>query len=214
MRFRPTNDAHTVSEQFDAFLASGDAEMLVDHDALAEVGSTGLTELNAQIARCRLQVEAHRNGFNIVKPRTTQPVEEKAKGEGKAAPAAIVHDTRIYSHERYNQLGAETVAQLEELGRLKGGEYAGDQDRLANFRRNAERLGISMETVWSVYAAKHWDAIMQYVMDLNTGKTRVRLEGLAGRADDIIVYMVLFKAILEERELTPEEHTFIVNKRG
>lgn len=113
--------------------------------------------------------------------------------------------TKIYPHSRYDALVEETVANLKRLGQLKGGEYAGDNDRLANFRRNAEAIGVPMETIWAVYAAKHWDAVMQYVKDLQTGKTRARLEPLAGRLDDIIVYCTLFKAMLEERE-TPVKH--------
>lgn len=106
----------------------------------------------------------------------------------------------MYSHERYAQLIDETIQKITTLSRLKGGEYAGDQDRLANFRRNAIALGLPMESVWAVYAAKHWDAVMQFVMDLNTGKTRERMEPISGRVDDLIVYLILFKAILEERD--------------
>jgi hypothetical protein len=106
--------------------------------------------------------------------------------------------TKIYSHERYNKLVDATVHQLKELSRLKGGEYAGDTDRLANFRRNAEALGLKQEQVWSVYAAKHWDAIMQYIKDVGAGKERERMESITGRADDLIVYLVLFKAIFED----------------
>lgn len=105
----------------------------------------------------------------------------------------------MFSHAEYDQIVTETIEQIRSLSTLKGGEYAGDTDRLANFRRNAEALGLNMEQVWSVYAAKHWDAVMQYVKDLGAGKSRPRLEGLEGRADDLIVYLILFKAILKER---------------
>jgi hypothetical protein len=92
------------------------------------------------------------------------------------------------------------VAQLRQLGTLKGGEYAGDLDRLANFRRNARDMGLPMETVWRVYIAKHWDAICQYILDIQNGKTRSRLEPLEGRCDDMIVYLILFKCMLIERQ--------------
>ena len=105
-----------------------------------------------------------------------------------------------YSHERYAQLVEETITNLKKLGELKGGEYAGDSDRLANFRRNAAALALPMESIWAVYCAKHWDAVMQYVQDINSGKDRVRLEPISGRLDDIIVYCILFKAMIEERE--------------
>ena len=105
----------------------------------------------------------------------------------------------IYAHKDFNTLVDNTVQKLLELADKKGGEYAGDEDRLANFRRNAEALGMNMESVWSVYAAKHWDAMMQYVKDLNTGKERERMEPIEGRAIDLIVYLMLFLAMTDER---------------
>lgn len=105
-----------------------------------------------------------------------------------------------YSQEQWEELTERSVAQIHSLAKLKGGEYSGDEDRLANFRRNAEALGLSMEHVWAVYAGKHWDAIQQYVKDLSIGKVRERLEPISGRADDLLVYLLLFKAICEERE--------------
>lgn len=105
----------------------------------------------------------------------------------------------MYSHTNYEKLVSQTIDQIKSLSILKGGEYAGDVDRLANFRRNAAALDLNMETVWAVYAAKHWDAVMQYVRDLENGKERERLEPLAGRLDDLIVYCILMKAMLEER---------------
>jgi hypothetical protein len=105
----------------------------------------------------------------------------------------------MFSHERYNQIIEQTVQQIHMLGTVKGGEYAGDVDRLANFRRNGERLALPMESIWAVYAAKHWDAIQQFVQDLNTGKDRPRAEPIDGRVDDLIVYLILFKCMLNER---------------
>jgi hypothetical protein len=100
----------------------------------------------------------------------------------------------------YDKIVAETWETIVELSKKKGGEYSGDHDRLENFRRNGTRLSLPMEVIWSVYAAKHWDAITQYVADLNAGKTRPRMESLKGRCDDLIVYLILFKAMLHERE--------------
>jgi len=83
---------------------------------------------------------------------------------------------------------------------LKGGEYAGDHDRLDNFRRNGANLGLPMEVIWGVYAAKHWDAIGTYIRDLTTGKTRERMEPISGRVDDLLVYLILFKCMIIERD--------------
>lgn len=109
-----------------------------------------------------------------------------------------------YSHSRYNDLVDYTFAHVKELSTLKGGEYSGDIDRLLNFRRNAERLGLNKETVWAVYAAKHWDALMQYIQDLEAENGRKRMEEISGRARDLIVYLILFLAMEDERNYTFE----------
>jgi hypothetical protein len=107
-----------------------------------------------------------------------------------------------FSHERFATLIDETVVTVKKLGHLKGGEYSGDVDRLENFRRNGEALGLPMEAIWHTYTAKHWDAVTQHIKDIVHGKERERLEPLSGRLDDIILYCILFKAMLIEREQT------------
>lgn len=107
---------------------------------------------------------------------------------------------KIYTHHDYNKLVDQTIENLKKLGELKGGEYAGDIDRLANFRRNGAAQELPMETIWSVYAAKHWDAIQQYIKDQRNGKVRERMEPISGRIDDLIVYCILLKAMVEESE--------------
>lgn len=109
-------------------------------------------------------------------------------------------DNNIFSHERWDKMLEESFGRIEELSRLKGGEYSGDSDRLLNFRRNGADLDLPMEIVWRVYAAKHWDAIGQYIRDLQLGAKRTRLESIEGRIDDLLVYLLLFKAMVRERE--------------
>lgn len=106
-----------------------------------------------------------------------------------------------FTPQRWDDLINKTVDRINQLSRTKGGEYAGDEDRLANFRRNGENLGLRMEQVWAVYAGKHWDAISQFVKDLGTGYERERGEPIEGRVDDLIVYLILFRAMLEERAM-------------
>jgi len=103
-----------------------------------------------------------------------------------------------FSHFDYDQLVEEVVEKIKELSTLKGGEYAGDTDRLANFRRNAEAAGVTMEQCWRIYTGKHWDAISQFIQDQANGRNRTRLEPISGRVDDLIVYAILFKAMLIE----------------
>ena len=95
-----------------------------------------------------------------------------------------------YSPDQLEKLIDQTLKKVQLLISLKGGEYSGDEDRLANFRRNASNLGLTMEDVWAIYAAKHWDAINQYVKDVRTKTTRVRLESISDRVDDLIVHLI------------------------
>jgi hypothetical protein len=106
----------------------------------------------------------------------------------------------MIDHTTYDKIIAETWEAIVELGKKKGGEYAGDRDRLENFKRNGERLNLPQEVIWAVYAGKHWDAITQYCADVRVGASRPRMESLSGRCNDLIVYLILFKAMLQERE--------------
>ena len=108
--------------------------------------------------------------------------------------------SKQFKHAEYDALVDDTIKKIKELGVLKGGEYAGDDDRLANFRRNGVDQDLPMETVWRVYAAKHWDAIGQYIKDIRNNVARKRMESISGRVDDLIVYLLLFKAMVVERD--------------
>lgn len=105
----------------------------------------------------------------------------------------------VFSHADYQRVLAATIDAINSLGKLKGGEYAGDLDRLANFRRNGQTLGLPMEVIWAVYYNKHHDAVMQWINDLISGKARERAEPIEGRIDDMIVYLILLKCMVEER---------------
>jgi hypothetical protein len=105
-----------------------------------------------------------------------------------------------FPDDKYIQLMNDTFARMQELGTLKGGEYAHGDDRLDNFRRNAADCGVTMETCWRVYAGKHWDAISTYVRDIQVGHKRVVLETIDGRIDDLLVYLILLKCMVVERK--------------
>lgn len=116
---------------------------------------------------------------------------------------ATDQNSKRFSQERWEQLLDETIKNIRSLAVLKGGEYAGDTDRLANFRRNARDMELTAEQVWRVYAGKHWDALNQWIKDRAAGQQRPRSESLLGRADDLIVYSILLKAMILEAEEEP-----------
>lgn len=99
-----------------------------------------------------------------------------------------------------------TLKNIVELMQVKGGEYAGDADRLANFKRNAEKLGLPPETVLMIYFHKHYDAFMQHYRDhFITKINRPRAEPIEGRIDDMINYLILYKGLLLERRENDSE---------
>lgn len=108
-------------------------------------------------------------------------------------------DRLFFSHEEYAKLQAFVIERISALARDKGGEYAGDHNRLENFVRNAVTLELQPEQVWAVYMNKHIDAINQYVQDMQTGKERVRSEPIPERMLDVIVYMILGMGMYQAR---------------
>jgi hypothetical protein len=139
---------------------------------------------------------------SIINSLRSQPVanlEEILHFANGGTPALPDGDRAIgYTFEQWDKLVAKTVAQIGSLGKIKGGEYAHGGDRLDNFRRNGKDMELPMITIWRTYAGKHWDSITTFVKDVTHGRERPRSEPMSGRADDLIVYLILFKAMLEE----------------
>lgn len=80
----------------------------------------------------------------------------------------------------------------------KGQDYTvgkNQTDRLFNFRVGAEAAGIDPTQVWYVYFWKHLTAIQRFVKE---GK--VDSEGIEGRVNDAINYLLLFRKIIAERK--------------
>ena len=102
------------------------------------------------------------------------------------------------NQERFNALVESTMRDTLQLLVVKGGEYAGSEDRLANFKRGAALTGATPLQVAFIYASKHYDAITTFVRDNAAGTHRERSEPIAGRLDDLINYCILMKAIIQE----------------
>lgn len=102
------------------------------------------------------------------------------------------------NQERFNALVESTMRDTLQLLVVKGGEYAGSEDRLANFKRGAALTGATPLQVAFIYASKHYDAIATFVRDNAAGEYRPRSESIGGRLDDLINYCVLMKAIIQE----------------
>ena len=82
---------------------------------------------------------------------------------------------------------------------VKGKDYTvGSKDRLANFNRAAELLGMQPEQVLAVYWYKHVVAILNYIRTGGQSES----EPIEGRIVDNIDYMLLFWKMVAEKKRT------------
>lgn len=99
-----------------------------------------------------------------------------------------------------NALLERTFVQMKALSSTKGEEYAGTEDRLSNFKRLADELEMIPEQVLMVYLTKHLDSIRTYIKDKASDRKRELSEPIAGRIDDAVLYLILLKGLVYERE--------------
>lgn len=92
----------------------------------------------------------------------------------------------------------ETHQRMLALSDTKGQEYAGSEDRLANFKRGAQSVGLPPTTILNVYASKHWDSIQSFIRGQVSGEERELSEPIEGRIDDLILYLILLKCLIRE----------------
>lgn len=69
----------------------------------------------------------------------------------------------------------------------KGAEYAGDADRLVNFKRNAAKNGQTVLETWQTYWGKHIDAINSYM-------ARVKDEAVMLALEEVVEHAARLKA--------------------
>jgi hypothetical protein len=84
-----------------------------------------------------------------------------------------------------------------EIMRRKGAAYSGQEDVFANFKRNAEKLGLSKYQVWLIYFVKHIDAITNSIK-AQPHQPVEQTEGMFGRIQDSTNYLDLLAGMLEE----------------
>ena len=99
-----------------------------------------------------------------------------------------------------------TIKSTAHLLVVKGEEYAGSADRLANFKRGAQLTGTTPLQTALIYASKHYDSICTYIRKESTGETQVLSEPIEGRFDDLINYCILMKALVLENEQADLRH--------
>lgn len=83
--------------------------------------------------------------------------------------------------------------------RSKEVDYASKEDVLANFKRNAERIGLTKYHIWATYANKHWDAICNAIQyHPHNPATETKTEPLRGRVVDAINYLTILVNLMDE----------------
>lgn len=93
---------------------------------------------------------------------------------------------------------ARQFADCLDLIKRKNADYSqGEQkgDRIAAFRRMAKDNGITMEQVWGVLCGKHLGAVNKFIKE-----GIVESEAIEGRIHDVINYMVLLAAIIDDKK--------------
>lgn len=100
----------------------------------------------------------------------------------------------------------QLVIDEESISDAKGRSYAGTDDVLGNFKRNAERLGMTPFQIWAVYFNKHIDSINNAI-GANPSAPIDYSEGLEGRILDARTYLGLLLCLLKERHARTEPHS-------
>lgn len=73
-------------------------------------------------------------------------------------------------------------------------EYArADDNSFSNFEEDARASAISREAVLAIFANKHWRGIRSFI-----GGHRSQREDVRGRINDMVVYLVLLRAMLDQ----------------
>lgn len=89
-----------------------------------------------------------------------------------------------------------TFKRLTELSQTKGKEYTQGEDRLKNFYSTGTDIDLPPIKVLYIFMKKHWDAIKSYI---KFGAVQSE-EHINGRIDDMILYLILLKGLIHEKE--------------
>jgi hypothetical protein len=103
---------------------------------------------------------------------------------------------------RFRETINELHKRLIDLTVTKGEEYKRREDsQFANFDRCAAELGLTREQVLMVYLNKHLNSIVVYTKDSAAGGNKAYAEPIVGRIDDSILYLLILRGMVEDREL-------------
>lgn len=99
----------------------------------------------------------------------------------------------VLEDELKNDQLAEIFSDAIRILADKNADYSSSADRIRNFRKTAEKTGVSMEKVWLVYFSKGMDAIERYCRDGELSSEKIR-----ERILDAMNYMALLWLIAND----------------
>ena len=106
-------------------------------------------------------------------------------------------------HQKFNEVLEARINSMRQILSTKAGEYATDVDRLANFKDGAEATKSTPEKfLWNL-VTKHMIATRDFIFEIDDGDVR-SMEYWDEKLGDIINYMVLLEALVDERLNAPE----------
>ena len=97
--------------------------------------------------------------------------------------------------EEFEKYWQGLIAEAWAIQTKKGVDYAGREDKLANFKNVAQATGLTPLQVWGVYAKKHIDAVFNFVKH-----GQVESEPIRGRIVDIINYLSFVEPLAAETQ--------------
>ena len=87
------------------------------------------------------------------------------------------------NRQTFDRLVNDTVIATAGILIAKGDEYAGDADRLINFKRNAEKQGTTALQIWKQYIGKHIDSLDTYFKRVHDEAIRLALAEMPSREE-------------------------------
>ena len=99
------------------------------------------------------------------------------------------------NHEYFEEFLSDVQAHQREVLISKNAEYAPGNDKLANFKKGAQAMGVAPEECLWGYAMKHIISIQ----DIAQGESSYTPEKLREKCSDLRNYLVLLEALMQER---------------
>lgn len=96
----------------------------------------------------------------------------------------------------------ERLKELLGMGSEKGSEYAGQEDRFANFRHGSDLRRTIPEDYLYGLVAKHITALQDFIERLKAGQC-MRWDQWKEKTGDVIVYMLILEGLVKERFQAP-----------